>query len=105
MTDDTIVRNLRRDSDQGVWCTLALRFSQLSDFIQDRNIDKQMLVYVVIAMTLYSVYWSMEYVWEHPEQSGTDVGLKLAAITLPLTWIVPKLIESYFKFTKEKQDG
>ena len=100
--DDTVVRNLRRRSDNGFWCTLAIRFGQASDFVQNRHIDKQFLLYTVIGTALYAVYWSMEYVWEHPDQPGADVAMKLGAITLPLTWIIPKMVDSYFNATKEK---
>ena len=95
---------LQRATDHGFWCTLAIRFGDFWDFVQARHVDKQVLIYMVFGMALYSVYWSMEYVWQHPEQPGADVALKLGAITLPLTWIIPKITEAYFKFTTTKEN-
>jgi O-antigen ligase len=95
--DDTVVQNLRRGSDHGWLCWVALRFTEFWDFVDKRDIDKQALVWTVYAMLLYSVYWGMEFVWLHPDQNGVDVAAKVAAITLPLTWVVAKITDWYFK--------
>lgn len=86
----------------GFFCTLALRFSQLWDFIDKRDIDKHMMSWAVFGITCYMLYWSMEFVWSHPDKPGLEVGAIVAALMLPWTPVQAKVIQWYFDSRTEK---
>lgn len=94
--NETTITRLQRASDKGFWCTLALRFGQFWDFVDKRAIDKHMMAWATFAVTCYMMFWAMEYLWAHDTQTGTDLGLKIAAILLPWTPVQGKVIQWYF---------
>jgi hypothetical protein len=91
-----MTEELRRNSDHGVWCTLAIRFGQFWDFIDNRDIDKHAMTWATFSVTCYMIYWCMEYVWVHPEKSGLDIAAVIAAIMLPWTPLQGAVIKWYF---------
>lgn len=78
-------------------CWTAARLSEFWDFIDKRQIDVHLVCWAFLALTGYVVFWAMEYVWQHPDKPGLEVAAIVGAVTLPLTWIMPKIIEQYFK--------
>ena len=99
--DDTVVKNLRRDSDRGFWCTIALRFSQMWDFIDARDIDKHSLSLSVFGMTIYIVFWMLEFIWAHPDKPGLEVAAIVAAIMVPWNGVQAAAIKWYFEARSE----
>ena len=67
------------------------------DFIDKRQIDVHLMAWGVLCLAGYAVFWAMEFVWAHPDKPGIEVGLIVAAITAPLTLILPKVVDLYFK--------
>lgn len=96
-TEDTVVLNLRRGSDQGFWCSLVLRMTQLWDFIDKRQIDVHVMSWSVFGLGVYVVFWTMEYAWAHPEKPGLELAAICAAILAPVTPMVAKVIDWYFR--------
>lgn len=97
---DTEPRGRRSEDKQGVarvLCWTARRLSEFWDFIDQRQIDVHLVCWAFLALTGYVVFWAMEYVWLHPDKPGLEVAAIVGAVTLPLTWIMPKIIEQYFK--------
>jgi hypothetical protein len=86
-----------RPGDHGFWCIVARRASDTWDFIDKRDIDKHTLVWAVYALAGYSVYWSMEFVWAHPDKPGLEVGAIVTAVNLPLSWVLAKVTDFYFR--------
>jgi len=84
-------------SSVGFWCLVARRLSDFWEFIDKRDIDKHTLVWAVYALTGYSVYWSMEFVWEHPDKPGIEIGVIVGAVNLPLSWVLTKVTDFYFR--------
>ena len=88
---------LRRDTDKGFWCSAAIRFSQLWDFIDARDIDKHLMAWATFAATCYVGYWCTEFVWAHPDKPGLEVGAIVGALLLPWTPMQAKVIQWYFE--------
>jgi len=87
----------RRAGDGGLMCTLALRASQLWNFIDDRDIDKHAMAWAVFGITCYLMQWVLNFVWVYPEKSGIEVCLIVAAVMLPWTPVQAKVIQWYFE--------
>jgi len=101
MTDaeTTAVRNPNsrdRGNDKGFWCALALRFSQAWDFIDDRDIDKHLMSWAVFGMTIYVIFWMLEFIWSHADKPGLEVGAIVAAIMIPWNGVQAAVVKWYF---------
>lgn len=80
-----------------ITCWTAARLSEFWDFVDKRQIDVHLMSWAVFALAGYTVYWSMEFVWTHPEKPGLEVGAIVAAINLPITPVLAKVVDWYFK--------
>jgi hypothetical protein len=89
--------SLRRSGDQGFWCRAAKRASDFWEFIDKRQIDVHLMAWSAFSMTGYVVYWSMEFVWAHPDKPGLEVGAIVGALMLPITPVMAKIVDLYFK--------
>ena len=86
----------RRASDRGPLCWLALRAGQFWDFVDKRDIDKHAVMVVVVLGTIRLTEWAMKFTDLHGTESGTDIGLKVAAVLAPWTLIASPAIKWYF---------
>jgi hypothetical protein len=77
-------------------CTLALRGSQLFDWFDKRDIDKHLVMAIIMAGTVKITWWAAQYVDANPADAGTDVGLKVAAVMIPWSIIATPAIKWYF---------
>jgi len=93
--------HIDRAGDKGFWCSLALRFSEAWDFIDARDIDKHALSLSVFGMTVYIVYWCMEFIWAHPDKPGLEVAAMVAAIMVPWNGVQAAAIKWYFEARTE----
>lgn len=92
----------KRASDRGAWCWIAQRLSDIWNFIDARDIDKHAMAWAVFAVTCYQIFWVMEFVWDHPEKPGLEVGAIVAALMLPWTPVQAAVISWYFNSRKSQ---
>lgn len=93
-------QNRRSDDERRFWCRIAIRATQVWDFIDNRQIDVHAMAWSVFAMTGYVVYWSMEFVWQHPDKPGLEVAAIVGAVNLPITPVLAKVVDWYFNARK-----
>ena len=87
----------RRLGDGGFWCALALRLSQLWQFIDDRDIDKHAMAWAVFYVTLELLHWTLNFVWVYPEKPGLEVAAIVGAIMATWTPVQAIVIKWYFE--------
>lgn len=87
----------RRATDKGWLCWLALRSSQLWDFIDERDIDKHAMAWAVFWMTCYVTKWALDFVWIYPDKSGIEVSAQIAAVMVPWSGVQAIVIKWYFE--------
>ncbi len=85
MTDD-----LRREEDRG-W------LARFWEFVDKRQIDVHLMAWAVFSLGSYVSFWAMEFVWAHPDKPGLEVAAIVGAIMLPITPMVAKVVDWYFK--------
>ncbi len=78
----------RERADDGGWlCWTAQRLTQFWDWVDGRDIEKHMMAWAVFIATLsgtwYLVDWTLDYAYAHPERSGVELGLLVAAYMVP----------------------
>lgn len=87
----------RRADDKGLLCQIALRFSQLWDFIDKRDIDKHAMAWATFYMTWHIVNWSLNFVWIYPDKPGLETAAMIGAALLPWTPVQAAVIRWYFE--------
>lgn len=86
----------RRAGDGGFMCALALRASQLWDFVDQRDIDKHLMAWATFAMTVYIMQWTLTFVWLYPDRPGLEMAATITAILLPWTPVQAAVVKWYF---------
>lgn len=87
----------KRAADRGAWCWFAQRFSEAWDFIDKRDIDKHVVAWIVLYVTVYLLDWTLDYIYAHPDKSGVDLGLVVAAYMVPWSAVQAAVIKWYFE--------
>ena len=77
-------------------CVVALRASQLWDFIDQRDIDKHAMAWAVFGITCYLLQWTLNFVWVYPDKPGLEVAAIVGAIMATWTPVQAKVIQWYF---------
>lgn len=83
----------RRRTDKGWLCWLAVRLSELWDFVDRRDIDKHFISIVVMYGTVKITTWAMAYAEKF---QGANTPLILAAVTAPYMALQAWALKSYF---------
>jgi uncharacterized membrane protein len=89
------VIRLRRETDKGFLCAVALRFSQFWDFIDKRDIDKHVVSLAIFAGTIYVVRWATHYA-ETVNMTGLEIAAVIAAVMAPYMALQGAAIRFYF---------
>lgn len=98
MTDQAPQDERRRAGDRGLMCTLALRASQLWDFIDKRQIDKHVVSAAILTGTVRIMHWAMAYASApHAGMSGVDISAVIAAVVAPYAALQGAAINFYFR--------
>ena len=84
----------RPAADKGVLCWLALRLSEVWDFIDERQIIRRLAFIWTLAFTGRFAIWTMDYAW-HSNQPGADIALVIAAVWAPWTAFQGAVIKFY----------
>lgn len=101
--------HLDRASDKGFWCAVARRFSDVWDFIDDRDIDKHATALSVITFFLWGTVkltqWGMGYAdtWMETAKgghtiAGSEVALVLGAVLGPWSLLVGAVLSLVVNF-------
>jgi hypothetical protein len=69
-------------------------FTRWWDFIDSRQIVRRIAFFVLLAMTWNSFTWAMEFV-STTTKSGAEVGLMVAAVTVPIGYLQKAIVELY----------
>jgi hypothetical protein len=87
----------RRAEDKGFWCIVAHRMSEAWDFIDNRDIEKYVLIVWVFAFTTLLSYHLILFADRHMDKSGIELAAVIGAITLPWSWVAKAAVEWFFK--------
>ncbi|HVA19015.1 MAG TPA: hypothetical protein VMU55_02445 [Solirubrobacteraceae bacterium] len=86
-----------RQTDDGLWHTVALRLSQTWDFVDRRDIDKHLVSLFIMLGTVKLTAWAMRFAGApHPGMSGTDMAAIIASVTGPYMALQAAAIGFYF---------
>ncbi len=88
----------RRRTDGGLLCWLALRLSELWDFIDNRDIDKHFISIAVMYGTVKITTWAMMYAEKF---QGPNTPLIIAAVCAPYMAMQAWALKSYFDSRKQ----
>ncbi len=88
---------LRRRRGDGMFCWLALRMSELWDFIDRRDIDKHTVSVCIMAGTYRLTEWAMNYAALNPDKTGSEIALIITAVTGPYMLLQTAAVGFYFK--------
>jgi len=86
---------MQRASDRGVLCQIALRASQLWDFIDQRQIDAHFLTLFIGWGTYRIMAWSMHFA-DASTRPGMEVAAILAAVLTPWAAVQGAAVKFYF---------
>ena len=91
MTDD-----LRRTTDKGWLCWVALRASDAWDWIDKRDIDKHAVTMIVLVGTAIITGWAMEFAW-YSSRPGLEIAAIIGAVATPYAAVQAVAIKWYFE--------
>lgn len=86
-----------RAGDGGILCRIALRASQLWDFIDARDIDKHAVSLVILVGTIKVTMWAFHFSELHMDKSGAELALVVASVTAPYMALQAAAISFYFR--------
>lgn len=92
------IRHRRRD-DRGLLCWLAMRCSQLWDWIDKRDIDKHLVSVLILYGTWVVTRWAMAFANDVnlSQRNGIESAALIAAVTAPYMALQAAAIAFYFK--------
>lgn len=83
MTQELTSFHNKRAGDKGWLCWLAVRFADMWDFFDRRNIDLHATLIVTLVITIRVMEWAMDFGTDYPEYSETKVALVIGAVIGP----------------------
>jgi hypothetical protein len=86
-----------RATDGGWLCWIALRMSELWNFIDARDLDKHAVSVVILLGTMKVTEWAMAFAGAHPDKSGVEVAAIIASVLVPYNALQAAAIAWYFK--------
>lgn len=89
------MRELRRASDKGWLCWVALRAAQFWDFIDKRDIDKHAISMAILYGTVKITTWAMHFA-EDGNRPGIEVAAIIGAVAAPYMALQAAAIKWYF---------
>lgn len=87
----------RRGSDRGWLCWLALRLTDLWDWVDKRDLDKHAVSIVILVGTGKVTAWAFGFAEAHMDKSGAELALVIASVTAPYMALQAAAISFYFK--------
>ena len=95
MADDTGQRE--RATDRGPIARFMLQLSLFWDWVDERDIDKQLVSIAVLIGTYRITTWLFQFVEHHMDKSGVELAAVVAAITVPWCTLQAAVVAFYFK--------
>lgn len=86
-----------RAGDGGILCRIALRASQLWDFIDARDIDKHAVTLTILAGTVKVTQWAFLFAEMHADKSGVEIAAIIASVVGPYSLLQGAAIKWYFE--------
>lgn len=65
------------------------------DFIDARVVIRRAMILIVLWQVVDSYLWAKGYIETHPDKSGVDLGLVLAAVLTPVNLLMGFLYRAY----------
>jgi hypothetical protein len=96
--DTTVINNttvIKEAPPPEVTKTLSI-MTVLWDWFDQRDVEKHLVAIFTLALTFVTVRWSMHYADVNQARNGTDIGLIIAAINVPMTALQAAVIKWYF---------
>ena len=88
---------LRRRTDGGPLCWIALRLTELWDWIDKRDLDKHALSVGIFYGTIRVTSWAFTFAEAHMDKSGSELALVIAAVTAPYMALQAAALAFYFR--------
>lgn len=85
-----------RASDGGFWCRLALRATDLWDWVDARQVDKHIASAIILLGTIQVTQWAMTYATAHTDKSGIEIAAIIAAVLVPYNALQAAALSFYF---------
>ena len=67
------------------------------DFVEERDIDEKLVCIAIFYGSFDVIRWAFRFAEKVDNQPGLEVAAIIGAITLPLTYILPKTLEFFFR--------
>lgn len=97
MNEDNAATPQRRRTDKGTLCWLAMRASELWDWIDKRNIDKHVVAAAILFGTIKVTEWAMQFAKDLHDRPGIEVAAVIAAVLAPYMALQAAAIAFYFR--------
>jgi len=87
----------RRAADRGWLCWVALRLTDLWDWIDNRDLDKHAVSICILIGTVKVTAWACIFAEAHMDKSGAELAAVIAAVIAPYMALQAAAISFYFK--------
>lgn len=94
------MRTLRRASDKGILCWIALRAGQFWDWVDRRQIDAYAVSLVILYGTVELMRWAMRFAEAHHDKPGLEIAAIIAAVVTPYSALQAAAIKWLFEARK-----
>ena len=94
----------RRADDRGWLCTLALRFSQLWDFVDRRQIDCWVVTIFTLTVTYRLTEWGVQFA-SHSPRPGIEVAAIIGAVGAPWALLQAAVVKFVFDARQKSFEG
>ena len=91
-----MIADLRRTTDKGWLCWVALRASEGWDWIDKRDIDKHFVSLAILSGTVFITHWAMEFAY-WSSRPGLEVAAIIAAVLAPYMALQAAAVSFYFR--------
>lgn len=88
---------LRRRSDRGWLCWVALRLTDFWDWVDKRDLDKHAVSIAILIGTAKVTSWAFHFSEAHMDKSGAELALVIAAVTAPYMALQAAALAFYFR--------
>lgn len=71
-----------------------------SNIIDRAKFGRKFMLYFSLYLTWTAYQTCSAFAFSHPEKSGTEIGLVIAAVLVPIGWLVKVVVENYLQSTQ-----
>lgn len=64
------------------------------DWIDNRGVVRRLTLFTTLGLTIHAYWWAI-HLANNSDKSGTELGLIIAAVTLPISYLQKSVFDSY----------